>query len=220
MIGLHRLQQPGHVFDAERIGPEILQLLGHAHEPVDGMDRADRVADGCFDMLAAGFDLAYGAVHVPDIVQGVEDAEDIDAVDGGALDEPFQHVVGIVPVANQVLSAQQHLQPGVGHGGAEGAEPLPRIFFQEAQTGVERGAAPDLKRPVSDGVQLLRDRQHVLGAHARGEEGLMPVAKGDIGDQDLVSGGRLELHLGRFGRLRARGAHHRSASGFLGRCLF
>ncbi len=53
VIGLHRLQQTGHVFHAERVAPEIFQLLGHAHEPVNAVDRADRIADGCFDMLAA-----------------------------------------------------------------------------------------------------------------------------------------------------------------------
>jgi hypothetical protein len=136
-----------------------------------------------------------------------------------AFDEPFQDVVGIMPVADQVLPAQQHLKPGVGHRGPQGAQPFPGIFFQEAQAGVERRPAPHFERPIADGVQLLRDRQHVLGAHTCGEQRLMPVAKGDVGDQDLVSGGRLEMNLGRFGRLRARGAHDGSASGFLDRCL-
>ena len=74
-------------------------------------------------------------------------------------------------------------------------------------------------------VEKLSDGEldvQVFGADSliKANDNILAVAKGDIGDQDLVSGGRLELHLGRFGRLRARGAHHRSASGFLGRCLF
>ncbi len=109
VISLHRLQQAGHVFHAERVGAEIFQLLGHAHEPVKAVDRANRVADGRLDMLAAGFDFPNGAVHVAHVVQGVEDPEDIDAVAGGSFDEPFQDVVGIMPVPDQILSAQQHL---------------------------------------------------------------------------------------------------------------
>ncbi len=128
-------------------------------------------------MFAAGFDLTDGSVHVADVVQGVEDAEDVDAVCGRPFDEPFQHVVGIMPIADEVLPAQQHLQFGVGHGGPQRAEPFPGILFEEAQAGVEGGAAPDFERPIADGVELLGDGQHVLGPHAGRQERLMAVAQ-------------------------------------------
>ncbi len=158
VIGIDRRQEAGHVFDAERVGAEIFQLLGHVDEPVDAVDRADRIADGGFDMFAAGFDLPHGPVEVAHIVERVEDAEDIDAVGCGSFDEPFQHIVGIMPVSDQVLSAQQHLESGVGHGGPQRPEPFPGIFFQEAQAGIERRTAPHFERPIADGVELLRDR--------------------------------------------------------------
>ena len=140
-----------------------------------------------FHMFAAGFHFADGPIEIADIVQRIEDAEDVDAVGRRPFDEFLQHIIGIVPIADQVLAAQQHLQPGVGHGGPQGPQPFPGIFFEEAQTGVEGGAAPDFQRPIADGVELLRDRQHVLGAHARRQQRLMAVSKGDIRDQQCFA---------------------------------
>ena len=78
------------------------------------------------------------------------------------------------------------------HGGAKRAQPFPGILFEKTQTGVEGRAAPDLQRPIADGVELLGDGQHVLRPHARGQERLMAVAQGDIGDQNrLAPRGRL-----------------------------
>ena len=144
---------------------------------VDAVDRTDGIADGGFDMFAAGFHFSHGPFDVADIVQRVEDAEDVDAVGGGPFDEPFQHIVGIMAIADEVLPAQQHLELGIGHGGAQRAEPFPGIFFEEAQAGVEGGAAPDFQRPIADGVELLGDGQHVFRPHARGQERLMAVAQ-------------------------------------------
>ena len=55
--------------------------------------------------------------------------------------------------------------------------------MQEAQGDVEGRAAPHLQavevvQPVRDEV---RDRQHVVGAHARGEQRLMRIAEGCVG---------------------------------------
>jgi len=191
VIGIERRQEPGHVFDAERVGSQILQLFGHVDEPVDAVDRTDRIADGGFDMFATGFDFLHGPFDVADIVQCVEDAKDIDAIGGGPFDEPFQHVVGIMPIADQILSSKQHLELGVGHGGAQRAESFPGVFFQEAEARIERGATPDFERPIAHGVEFLGDGQHILRSHARGQERLMTVAQGDIGDQNRLARGRL-----------------------------
>jgi hypothetical protein len=92
-----------------------------------------------------------------------------------------------VPVSDQVLAAEQHLELGIGHGGTEGAEPFPGILFEEAEARVEGGATPDLERPIADSVKLLGDRQHVFRPHARGQERLMAVAQGNIGNQDRLA---------------------------------
>ena len=219
LISVERRQESGHVFDAERVGSQILQLFCHIDKPLHAVNGADGIADGGFDMFATGFHFPHGPFDVADIIQGVENAEDVDAVGGGSFDKPFQHIVGIVPIADEILPAEQHLKFGVGHGGAQRAEPFPGIFFEKAQAGVERGATPDFEGPIADGVELLGDGQHVLCSHARGQERLMAVAQGDIGDQDRLARRRLN------GRLCAcTGACFRRPDGwsgcrFLGACV-
>ena len=170
VIGVERRQEPGHVFDAERVGSQILKLFRHVDKTVDAVDGTDGIADGGFDMFAAGFHFSYGPFDIADIVQRVEDAKDVDAIGGGPFDEPFQYIVGIVPIADQVLPAEQHLEFGIGHGGAQRAEPFPGVLFEEAQARVEGGATPDFERPIADGVELLGNGQHVFRPHARGQE--------------------------------------------------
>ncbi len=210
MVGVEGGQESGHVLDTNRIRPQIFQLLGQIHKPVDAMDRADGVTDGGFRMFAAGFHFADGPIEIPHVVKGVEDAEDIDAVRGRPFDEPLHHVVGVMAIADQVLSAQQHLELGVGHGGPQGPEPFPGIFFEEAQAGVESGAAPDFQRPIADPIKLLRDGQHVFRAHARRQQRLMAVPQRDIRDQDRFTGGRRDRELAGAGRDAFRGLDRRS----------
>ena len=112
--------------------------------------------------------------------------EHVDAGLGGQADELPDHVVGVVAVAHHVLAPQEHLQAGVGHGRLERAHPLPGVLVQEAHHGVEGGPAPHLQRPVSGSVELVGDGEHVLGAHARGQQRLVGVAQHDIGDVDRV----------------------------------
>ena len=49
-------------------------------------------------------------LRVPQVVEGVEDAEDVHAVLDGKLAEPLDDVVGVVPVADDVLAAEKHLE--------------------------------------------------------------------------------------------------------------
>src|SRR6185503_20571143 len=87
MIGVEWSQESGHVFDAECIGSQILQCFGHVDKTVHAVDGANRIADGGFDMFAAGFHLSHGSFDVADIVQCVEDTKDVDAVRGGPRSE-------------------------------------------------------------------------------------------------------------------------------------
>ena len=121
-------------------------------------------------MLAGGFRRLDGGAQVAQVVEGVEDAEHVHAVLRRLLHEGFDHIIGIVAVAEQVLPAQQHLQAGVGQRLAQLAQPLPGVLLEEAQAGVVGRPAPALQRPVADGVELVADGQHVLGAHAGGDQ--------------------------------------------------
>jgi hypothetical protein len=179
-------QQAGHVLDRHRVAAHGLHLLGLGHKRVDGVHRAGGVGDGALGVLAGGFHRFDGHAQVTHVVHGVEDAEHVDTVDGGLGDEGFDHIVAVVAVAQQVLAAQQHLQARVGQCGAQFAQALPRVFFQEAYAGVEGRAAPDFQGPVADFVELVADRQHVVGAHAGGQQRLVSVAQDGVGDKDLL----------------------------------
>ena len=117
VIGVERRQEPGHVFNTERVGSQVLKLFSQIHETVYTVDGADGIADGGFDMFAAGLYLSHSPFDIADIVQCIEDTKDVNAIRRGPLDESFQHIVGIVPISDQVLTAEQHLELGIGHGG-------------------------------------------------------------------------------------------------------
>ena len=69
--------------------------------------------------------------QIANVVKGVEDTEDANAVCRGVLNEFFYHVVGIVIIAEQVLSAQEHLNRRVLEVGFKIVEAFPRVFVQK-----------------------------------------------------------------------------------------
>ena len=147
----------------------------------------------------------HGRLHVGQPVERIEDAEDVDALGGGLVDELRHHVVGISGVAHGVRSAQQHLEADIGDGFAQAAQAREGIFVQEAHGDVEGGAAPHFQ--AEQIVQPVRhevgDGQHVVGAHARGQQRLVGVAEGGVGEQQpLLAGASTRRSL----RARARGA--------------
>ena len=85
-------------------------------------------------------------------------------------------------VAQYVLAAQQHLQLGVGHRLAQGAQALPGVFVQESQAAVKGRAAPGFQGPISDFIQFIGDGQHFIGAHAGGRLALVRVAQYGFGN--------------------------------------
>ena len=114
-------------------------------------------------------------LQIAHIVHRIEDAKDVDAVLCRSLDERVYDVIGIVPVAEQILTAQQHLLGGSRHRCLELAQALPGVFAEVANAGVEGSATPGLQGPVADLVELTGDGQHVLDAHPGREQRLMGI---------------------------------------------
>ena len=185
LVGGIRPQQARHILDADGIGAHIGVDGGFFGESFHRVDGADSIGNGDLSVDALFLGGLEGPVHVADVVQGVEDTDDIDAVSGRALDEFVHHVVGVVPVTDQVLTAQQHLQLGLGHGLAQLAQTVPGILVQKAHAAVEGGAAPDLAGMEAYVVQHAGDLQQVVGGDAGGQQGLMAVAHRCIGDSYL-----------------------------------
>jgi hypothetical protein len=164
----------------------VLEATSHVDPVLQIMDRADGIGHGSLGMLAGRQRGLDGCLQIAHIVHGVEDAEDIHAVDRRALDERLDQVVRIVPVAKQVLPAQQHLLLRVGHGGLDQAQPLPGILPEIADAGIEGRTAPALHRPIADLIQLGCDREHVLETQSGREQRLVGVAQDDISDREWV----------------------------------
>ena len=108
---------------------------------------------------------------------------------GGFVDESGDHVVGISGVADRVRAAQQHLETDVRDGLAEVAQARERVLVEKAHGDVEGRAAPHFQ--AEEIVQRGARRscaigQHVVGADARGEQRLVRVAEGGVGEQQAA----------------------------------
>ena len=108
-VGVVGRDQPGHVLDADRIGPHGLKGLGPVDIVLQVVDLAaharlgHRVADAALEVLAVLLDHRHHGLEVAVVVQGIEGAEDVHPVRTGPVHEGSSHIVGIVAVAHQVL---------------------------------------------------------------------------------------------------------------------
>ena len=194
LLGGIGLQQAGHVLDGQDVNAQGLQFLGLLDVVVQGVlnlvgvQDVAGVAQGAFHDLASLQGLFDGHLHVFDPVQGVEDTEHVHALDGGDADELLHQVVGVVAVAHGVGGAQQHLDQGVGHSLAEDLQSLPGRFLQEAVSGVVGCAAPGFhgEGVLHDGVGGPGCAHDILGTHTGGDQGLLGVTHGGVGDIQLL----------------------------------
>ena len=119
------------------------------------MNGAAGIAHGAGGKAAGQPRLLQCHFNIVDVVQGIEDSNDINAVFHGAADKLPHHIIRIVPIAQQALTAQQHLQLGVGHLLPHQTQPLPRILLQKPQAGVKGRPAPALERVVACLIHCL-----------------------------------------------------------------
>ena len=95
-----RRQQAGHILDADGVDAHVLQFLGDLGERFHRMDRADGIDQGALDVDGFRvFRRLDGRFQVARVVEGVEDADDVDTVIDGAVDEFVDDVIGIMAVA-------------------------------------------------------------------------------------------------------------------------
>ena len=173
-------EQAGHVLDADRVGSELLEGHRIVDVAVEGVHGARGIGDGALEIGPALLDGPGAVLDVSDVVQGVEDAEHVDAVAVGGRDEAVHDIGRVVVVTHQVLPAHQHGQGRTRTVLLDGTETLPRVLVKEPQAGVERRTAPCLDGPIADLVHLRQDGKHVADGHARRPERLLPVANRGI----------------------------------------
>ena len=120
-----------------------------------------------------------GGAHLGDVVEGVEDAEDVDAGPRRFLDERVADLVRVRGVADGVAPAQEHLDVDVGHGLAQQIQAHPRVLVEKAHGHVEGRATPCLYRVEIRGEpgDVLRRGDQRGPAHAGGQQRLVGIAE-------------------------------------------
>ena len=194
LLRRRRLQQPGHVLDADDVGAGLFQFAGEADIIFEivfgavGIEDVAGVADGGFAELARLDHRIHRDAHVLDPIEAVEDAEEIHAGVGGLADEVFDDIVGVIGVADGVGAAQQHLEKDVGRAFADVGEAFPRILGEKAHGDVEGGAAPAFERKQARQRARIGagDGDEIVAPHAGGEQRLVRVAHGGIGDEHAL----------------------------------
>ena len=144
----------------------------------------DGVTDGSLDVLAAGRDGLKGGLKIAGVIEGIKDAEDIDADFRGLPDECVDHIIRVVAVADEVLAAEKHHERGLGRDGLEEPDALPRVLIEESRHDVKGCAAPHLKGVEADIIQHADDLKDVRSPHSRGEDGLVAVTQCDVRNAD------------------------------------
>ena len=182
LIGAHGA---GHVLQADGVEAHGLQLLAHVDVLLDGVHRRLRIGntaggDGVLGGVLLG--RLEGRLDVAEVVEGVENSQDVDAVLDGQLNKLFDDVVMVMLIAEQILAAKQHLQLRVRHGLADAAQPLPRIFAQIPQAGVERGAAPALYGVIPGLVHFGQNGLEIGIGQTGRHQGLVGVAQDSFRD--------------------------------------
>ena len=182
-VGVHRQQEVRHVLDAQGVRAHLLQLAAELDKIVLVVDGRNGIGKSRLDLSTVFLGGLDGLLQIAHVVERVENADDVDSVFNALGAELVHHVVGIVLVAENVLTAEEHLQLRVRQVRAQLAQALPWVLVQEAQAAVEGRAAPALEGIVADGVEHLTGGEHILQRHARGRLRLMRVTQDGIGDQ-------------------------------------
>ncbi|OPZ77141.1 MAG: hypothetical protein BWY79_01295 [Actinobacteria bacterium ADurb.Bin444] len=120
--------------------------MSHVNVVVEGVHRTDGIDDGTLEVLAGLLDGLSRHADISRVVQSVEYTEDIDAGIRRLPHERAYHIITVMTIADQVLTPQQHLQRSAAHVMLDGAQALPWILVEEAETGVESGTAPTFHR--------------------------------------------------------------------------
>src|SRR4030043_1659576 len=88
------------------------------------------------------------------VVDSIEDTEHVDTAVGSMMSECGDYIIGVIAIADQVLTAQKHLQSGIGHQLFQDADSFPGVFIQKPGHEDRKSTTPDLHGPESCFVHL------------------------------------------------------------------
>ena len=148
LIGGVRTAHAGHVLDGEEMRAHFFQFLRQLDVIFEGILGALRVEDvagvtNCRLANGVGFlHRFHGHLQIRRVIERIKDAENINALCGGVLDEAGHDVVGIIGITDGVGAAEEHLETDVRHLFAQGAQPQPRVFVQKTHARCRRSRRP------------------------------------------------------------------------------
>ena len=87
------IYQAGHILDGDLMDTFILERSGFGNKLLDGVNRADGIADGALGYFPSVADCLYDCFLVSDIIKSVKDPEDIYAVSCGHIDKLHHNIV-------------------------------------------------------------------------------------------------------------------------------
>ena len=94
VVGLLGTHNTGHVLDADGADAHFLELLDHLHIVLQGVDGRGGIGDGAGGQSAVLDGLLNGHLHIGNVVEGVENTDDIDAVLDTVFDKFTDHIIG------------------------------------------------------------------------------------------------------------------------------
>ena len=171
-ISHRRSHQAGHVFHMHELGSHFLLRQGVFHKSIDGVEGTQVVLEAPLDFFAHFLYRPEGGLTVPQILQGIEDQENIDAGLGSTFHELFHDVVWISMVAHQILAPEDHFQRSMSHIPFEGTDPVPRIILEKADADVKSCASPHFHGCIAELVHPGKKRDHFFGFYPGSQQGL------------------------------------------------
>ena len=185
VIALLRRHNARHILNAQRVAAHGFDLPAERNEHLQIVDRTQCVTDTALCMAACLEAFVYGGLDVAQIVQRIENTDDIHAVLDALADKTAHGIIRIMVIAEQVLTAQQHLQLGILHVRFDLAQTLPRILMQIAQAGIKGRTAPALNRVITGLIHLIENALEILKRHSRRNQRLLRVTQHRFGDVHL-----------------------------------
>ena len=209
-----RGDETGHVLDGDHVSAHPLQLLRLVDEVLHGEQgpeetlsgeeplhllgkgevRVHGEADRAIREPLVGLHETDGGIHVRQVVEGVEDPHDVDSRLKGVLVEPFDDLVGVRVVTEEVLPPGEGGQLGnVPDSALDLGEAVPGVLLQKPHGGIGNRSSPDLHGVEPGLLVKWKDPVHLVLVHPGGELGLLPIPQGQITNQQFSGHGALSL---------------------------
>jgi hypothetical protein len=106
------------------------------------------------------------------------------------------NIIRVVPVPDEVLAPEKHLDRGMFQLRFERSKPFPGIIVQVTDARIEGSSTPRLDREKTAFIDHLGKRDHIFGPEPGGNQGLVGIPQCRIGNLDFAGMG--SAHRGTF----------------------